>query len=155
MTPTTPQQQVLAAPLLSGSGESALDEQDLLAGDGIIPLEEETVSEEDRQQEEEEDEEEERRTIIQTLSQRVSIWAGFLTAPLLVYFWLSGGDFSFLMAYGAMARMFGFGILDGKVYKSQRSTGVSIKALQLYFLVFFCRIASIVTHEGYLPYDMS
>jgi hypothetical protein len=59
------------------------------------------------------------------------------------------------MTYGAMARMFGFGILNLKTWKSQRATGVSIKTLQLYALVFFFRLTSIIRHEGYLPYDKS
>ena len=83
------------------------------------------------------------------------IWAGFFTASLFVYFLLSGGDFSFLMTYGAMSRMFGFGILNLKTFKSQRSTGISAKTLQLYSIVFFCRLTSIIRHEGYLPYDKS
>jgi hypothetical protein len=80
---------------------------------------------------------------------------GFFTASLFVYFMLSGGDFSFLMTYGGMARMFGFGILNLKTFKSQRATGVSVKTLQLYCIVFFFRLTSIIRHEGYLPYDKS
>jgi ER lumen protein retaining receptor len=68
---------------------------------------------------------------------------------------LSGGDFSFLMTYGAMSRMFGFGILNVKTFKSERASGVSVKTLQLYCLVFFFRLTSIIRHEGYLPYDKS
>jgi hypothetical protein len=83
------------------------------------------------------------------------MWAGFFTASLLVYFLLSGGDFSFLMTYGGMSRMFGFGILNVKTFKSKRATGVSIKSLQLYCIVFVCRLTSIIRHEGYLPYDKS
>jgi ER lumen protein retaining receptor len=89
------------------------------------------------------------------LNKNVLMWAGFFTVSLFVYFMLSGGDFSFLMTYGAMARMFGFGILNLKTFKSQRATGVSIKTLQLYMLVFFFRLTSIIRHEGYLPYDKS
>jgi len=59
------------------------------------------------------------------------------------------------MTYGAMSRMFGFGILNVKTFKSRRASGVSIKSLQLYCLVFFFRLTSIVRHEGYLPYDKS
>ena len=92
---------------------------------------------------------------LQALNQYVLIWAGFFTASLLVYSLLSGGDFSFLMTYGAMSRMFGFGILIFKTFKSQRATGISIKTLQLYCLVFFFRLTSIIRHEGYLPYDKS
>mmetsp|Transcript_7028 Transcript_7028/g.10246 ORF Transcript_7028/g.10246 Transcript_7028/m.10246 type:complete len:366 (-) Transcript_7028:157-1254(-) len=92
---------------------------------------------------------------LQALNQNVLMWAGFFTVSLFVYGVLSGGDFSFLMTYGAMARMFGFGILNVKTFKSQRATGVSIKTLQLYCLVFFFRLTSIIRHEGYLPYDKS
>jgi len=92
---------------------------------------------------------------LQALNQNVFIWAGFFSASLFVYFMLSGGDFSFLMTYGAMARMFGFGILNVKTWKSRRATGVSVKSLQLYCLVFFFRLTSILRHEGYLPYDKS
>merc|ERR1711935_871700 len=92
---------------------------------------------------------------VQALNTNVLMWAGFFSMSLFVYFMLSGGDFSFLMTYGAMARMFGFGILNLKTFKSQRATGVSIKTLQLYTLVFFFRLTSIIRHEGYLPYDKS
>ena len=92
---------------------------------------------------------------LQALNQNVLIWAGFFSASLIVYSVLSGGDFSFLMTYGAMARMFGFGILNVKTFKSQRATGVSVKSLQLYALVFLFRLTSIFRHEGYLPYDKS
>mmetsp|Transcript_6614 Transcript_6614/g.10918 ORF Transcript_6614/g.10918 Transcript_6614/m.10918 type:complete len:214 (-) Transcript_6614:264-905(-) len=90
------------------------------------------------------------------LHQNVLIWVGFFTASLGIYFVLfSGGNFSFLMTYGAMARMFGFGILNLKIWKSQRATRVSVKSLQLYCLVFIFRLLSILRHEGYLPYDKS
>lgn len=89
------------------------------------------------------------------MNKNVYMWAGFFSASLFVYFTLSGGDFSFLMTYGAMSRMFGFGILNAKIYMSKRATGVSVKSLQLYALVFFFRLTSIFRHEGYLPYDKS
>ena len=92
---------------------------------------------------------------VAALNQNVYMWAGFFTFTLGIYFMVSGGDFSFLMTYGAMARMFGFGILNLKTWKSQRASGVSIKTLQLYCLVFFFRLTSIFRHEGYLPYDKS
>jgi len=92
---------------------------------------------------------------LKALNKNILIWAGFFTVSLFVYFVLSGGDFSFLMTYGAMSRMFGFGILNVKTFKSRRVTGVSAKTLQLYSLVFFFRLTSIVRHEGYLPYDRS
>lgn len=92
---------------------------------------------------------------LQALNKNVVIWAGFFTASVFVYYFLSGGDFSFLMTYGALSRMFGFGILNVKTFTSKRATGVSTKTLQLYCIVFFFRLTSIVRHEGYLPYDKS
>ncbi|KAL3770182.1 hypothetical protein ACHAW5_009277 [Stephanodiscus triporus] len=92
---------------------------------------------------------------LQALNKNVIMWAGFFTASLFVYFVVSGRDFSFLMTYGAMSRMFGFGILNLKTFTSRRATGISIKTLQLYSLVFFFRLTSIIRHEGYLPYDKS
>jgi len=92
---------------------------------------------------------------LQAMNTNVIMWAGFFTASLFVYFMLSGGDFSFLMTYGAMSRMFGFGILNVKIFSSKQATGVSVKTLQLYCLVFFFRLTSIIRHEGYLPYDKS
>lgn len=92
---------------------------------------------------------------LKQLNNNVILWAVFFTASLFVYFLLSGGDFSFLMTYGAMLRMFGFGVLNAKTFLSKRATGVSIKTLQLYCLVFTFRLTSIVRHEGYLPYDKS
>jgi len=92
---------------------------------------------------------------LQSLNQNVLLWAGFFTLSIFVYYLLSGGDFSFLMTYGAMARMFGFGILNVKTFTSKRATGISAKSLQLYSIVFIFRLSSILRHEGYLPYDKS
>jgi len=96
-----------------------------------------------------------RSLAVQALNQNVLMWAGFFTSSIFVYYLFSGKDFSFLMTYGAMARMFGFGILNVKTWKSKKATGISIKSLQLYSIVFFCRLTSIMRHEGYLPYDKS
>lgn len=92
---------------------------------------------------------------LQAMNKNVLMWAGFFTFSLFIYMVMSRGDFSFLMTYGAMARMFGFGILAVKTFVSKRATGISVKTLQLYCLVYFFRLTSIVRHEGYLPYDKS
>ena len=90
---------------------------------------------------------------LQSLNKTVLMWAAFFAASLFVYFKLSNGYFSVLVTYGAMARMFGLGILNVRTFSSQRATGVSIKTLQLYCLVFVCRLTATVRHQGYLPYD--
>lgn len=83
------------------------------------------------------------------------MWAGFFTFTILVYYFLSSADFSFIMTYGSLSRMFGFGILNFKTFKTKKATGISVKTLQLYCLTFACRLTSIIRHEGYLPYDKS
>ena len=90
---------------------------------------------------------------LQSLNKNVLMWAAFFAASLFVYFKLSNGHFSIILTYGAMARMFGLGILNVKIFSSQRATGVSVKTLQLYCLVFVCRLTAISRHQGYLPYD--
>jgi len=92
---------------------------------------------------------------LQALNNNILMWAGFFTASILIYYFLSAGDFSFLMTYGAMSRMFGFGILNIKAYTGKSSAGISVKTLQLYAAVFVMRLSSIIRHEGYLPYDKS
>ena len=91
---------------------------------------------------------------ISKLHADILMWAGMLTATLFVYFCVSSGDFSFWMTFGAIARMFGFGILNTKVW-TQGPSGVSSKTLMLYAVVFASRLTSILRHEGYLPYDKS
>ncbi|KAM3567949.1 hypothetical protein VYU27_009916, partial [Nannochloropsis oceanica] len=82
-------------------------------------------------------------------------WVGFLLLSLVVWKLVSDGDFSFIMTYGAFARSFGFGLLAVKIWTARSATGVSLKTLQLYGLVFFFRLTSIIPFSGYLPYDKS
>ncbi|TFJ85293.1 hypothetical protein NSK_003716 [Nannochloropsis salina CCMP1776] len=82
-------------------------------------------------------------------------WVGFLLLSLVVWKLVSDGDFSFIMTYGAFARTFGFGLLAVKLWTARSATGVSFKTLQLYALVFFFRLTSIIPFSGYLPYDKS
>lgn len=86
-------------------------------------------------------------------TQNISIYGGFLTLSLCVYFFLSSGDFSFLLTYASFMRCFGFGLLNFKMWTSQTAKGVSVKSLQLYVFVFVARLASILRHQGYLPFD--
>lgn len=45
--------------------------------------------------------------------------------------------------------------LFGKVVKDKNTSGISLKTLQCYALVFAARLCSILVYEGYLPYDRS
>mmetsp|Transcript_15033 Transcript_15033/g.17597 ORF Transcript_15033/g.17597 Transcript_15033/m.17597 type:complete len:226 (+) Transcript_15033:367-1044(+) len=74
---------------------------------------------------------------------------------LFVYHIFSDGDFSFLLTLGSMVRMFGFVLLMIKFHHERTSSGISLKTLELYSLVFVSRLCSILFYEGYLPYDSS
>ena len=50
-------------------------------------------------------------------------------------------------------RFFGFGLLLYKMASSRSAKGVSVKTLEMYAMVFIVRLASILRHQGYLPYD--
>ena len=50
-------------------------------------------------------------------------------------------------------RCFGFALLNFKMFTSKSAKGVSLKTLELYILVFLVRCASILRHQGYLPFD--
>jgi ER lumen protein retaining receptor len=54
-----------------------------------------------------------------------------------------------------MIRTFAFGVLLTNIISNKSVAGVSLKMLQLYVIVFACRLASILFYEGYLPFDSS
>lgn len=92
-------------------------------------------------------------TTFKTHTQNITVWAGFLSVSLLVYYFLSSGDFSFLLTYAAFMRCFGFGLLNYKMWSSKSAKGVSIKTMELYLATFLVRLISIMRHQGYLPFD--
>lgn len=76
-----------------------------------------------------------------------------MTASLLVYFFLSSGDFSFLLTYSSFMKCFAFGLLLYKMTSARSAKGVSVKTIESYLLVFVFRLFAISRHQGYLPYD--
>lgn len=85
--------------------------------------------------------------------------AGLYAAAALIiasfFFFLSDGDFSFILTLGSAVRCFSFSLLAWKCYITGHSAQISRKTLQLYVTVFFSRLCSITIHEGYLPFDSS
>lgn len=55
--------------------------------------------------------------------------------------------------YAAFMRCFGFCLLNFKMWSSKSAKGVSVKTLELYAFTFLARLASILRHQGYLPFD--
>lgn len=81
------------------------------------------------------------------------IWLGFLSTAIVIWIFLSSGDFSFLLTFASMWRCFGFSLLNYKVWTGMSARGVSVKTLELYAAAFFARLLSIMRHQGYLPFD--
>ena len=71
------------------------------------------------------------------------------------YHVFSDGDFSFLLTFGSFVRAFAFGILIFKAFSQKSVAGLSLKTLQLYSVVFFLRLYSVLNFQGYLPFDSS
>jgi hypothetical protein len=86
-------------------------------------------------------------------NQNVLIYAGFITVSLLVYYFLSDGDFSFYLTYASFCRCFGVSLLVFCIFTAKTASGVSLKTLELYGITFFFRLISISIHQGYLPFD--
>ncbi|KAG5192641.1 er lumen protein retaining receptor 1 [Tribonema minus] len=93
--------------------------------------------------------------LIKQYNSGLAVWVAFFTFVFLIYYKFSDGDFSFLMTYAALTRTFGFALLLVRMFIKQHAKGVSRKTLEMYVLVFFPRLVSILRHEGYLPYDKS
>ena len=82
-------------------------------------------------------------------------WGAYAIVTLFVYFTFSGGDFSFIMTAASLGRLFGLSLLNIKMFGLGSAEGISLKSIQLYAVVFFFRLTSILRHDGYLPYDKS
>lgn len=72
-----------------------------------------------------------------------------------IYHFLSDGDFSFLMTLGSVLSAFSFSLLLVKTFTTKSISGMSLKTLQGFALVFAARLSSILVYEGYLPFDKS
>lgn len=85
----------------------------------------------------------------------VLAWVAFFSFSFIVYYALSDGDFSFILTYSALWRCFAFFLLNFRMLTSNSASSVSLKTLEAYVVVFVFRLASLLRHEGYLPYDRS
>jgi len=95
------------------------------------------------------------RNFVEKHRTNIIIYTTFAILLLFVYHFLSDGDFSFLMTLGSVFRALAFIILVYKIQSQRSASGVSLKTLILYSLVFFFRLISILIYDGYLPYDRS
>merc|ERR1719199_2148267 len=83
------------------------------------------------------------------------VWGGFLAAVITIFWVFSSGDFSFLLTLSSLVSMFSFLMVAMAIESGKTVKGVSLKMMECYILVFFCRLLAIIPFEGYLPFDKS
>jgi hypothetical protein len=81
-------------------------------------------------------------------SKTLVMWGAFLTFTMCIFFFLSSGDFSFLLTFAALWRCFGFGLLNFKVWTGMNVRSISMKTVMLYSTCFMFRLLSILRHQG-------
>jgi len=88
-------------------------------------------------------------------TQGFKVWGGFAATVITVFWVFSSGDFSFLLTLSSLVSVFSFLMVATAVTTSQNVSGVSLKMMECYILVFACRLFAIIPYEGYLPFDKS
>lgn len=87
--------------------------------------------------------------------QSVQVWGGFSVFAFVIFWVFSSGDFSFLLTLSSLVSMFSFLMVAMVCEASKSVKGVSLKMMECYIAVFFCRLCAIIPFEGYLPFDKS
>lgn len=95
------------------------------------------------------------KAFLMSHQETVNCWGGFVALVLLVFFFFSNGDFSFLLTLSSLVGMFAFLVVVMKVESEKTAKGVSLKMMECYMCVCLGRLCAIVPFEGYLPFDSS
>merc|ERR1719316_1849071 len=74
----------------------------------------------------------------------------FALCAVIVYRLFTDGDFSSIYTLGMAVQCLGFYLLNAKVDMQKSVSGISAKTLQIYVLVFVCRLSSTLMRNGYL-----
>lgn len=75
------------------------------------------------------------------------------TTLVLVLWQISDLNFSVVCTIGSGLQCLAFALLSMKMRAAKSARGVSAKALQLYVVVYICRLTSTLNMEGYIPMD--
>lgn len=79
----------------------------------------------------------------------------FAVISIIVWRQFSDRDFSTVLTLGSGIQTLGFFLLLQKIRTERSAAGISAKTLQMYVLVFCCRLTSTCVKNGYLPVDKS
>lgn len=85
----------------------------------------------------------------------LSVYLFFLVGLLIMWHLFSDGDFSFLMTFSAVIRLFAFSMLLTHLIADKTAAGVSAKSLGIFALAYVSRLVCVWSYEGYLPLDKS
>jgi hypothetical protein len=77
----------------------------------------------------------------------------FMLCAAVIKHLFSDGDFSAIYTIGVGVQCLGFYLLLAKVQRERSVSGISAKTLELYVLVFICRLSATCLRDGYLPLD--
>mmetsp|Transcript_73684 Transcript_73684/g.159452 ORF Transcript_73684/g.159452 Transcript_73684/m.159452 type:complete len:284 (-) Transcript_73684:143-994(-) len=88
-------------------------------------------------------------------TQAFRTWGTFVAFAFVVFWVFSSGDFSFLLTLSSLVSMFSFLMVAMTIESGKTVKGVSLKMMECYIFVFFCRLCAIIPFEGYLPFDKS
>jgi len=88
-------------------------------------------------------------------TQGFKVWGGFVVTAITIFWVFSSGDFSFLLTLSSLVSMFSFLMVAMAIESNKSVAGVSLKMMECYIIVFFCRLLAIIPFEGYLPFDKS
>merc|ERR1719183_2473537 len=80
-------------------------------------------------------------------------YAIFVLTLALVLWQISDLNFSVVCTIGSGLQCLAFALLSMKMRAAKSARGVSAKALQLYVVVYICRLTSTLSMEGYIPMD--
>ncbi|KAK8798635.1 hypothetical protein WA588_003715, partial [Blastocystis sp. NMH] len=83
------------------------------------------------------------------------IWAFLVLCILVCFHFFSDGDFSFLLTLGSVISAFGFGLILFRSITTHSVSGISLKSLQCYALVYLTRTIAVCNSSSYLPFDKS
>lgn len=78
---------------------------------------------------------------------------GVLSVVFVIYMFFSDGDFSFLMTLSSILSFASFCNVAWVIFTKGSVAGVSCRMMECYVVAFFTRLISILTMDGYLPYD--
>ena len=94
-----------------------------------------------------------RRRWIYTHHSSIKAWIGFCLAVLIIFLFLSDGDYSFMLTLSSFIGMFSFVMVIFCIERGKNSKGISLKMFDCYLVLLFFRLFSIIFYDGYLPYD--